>query len=63
MLSLSGNNQADVFEKFKVTTDTNNHSYGKTKHILPYNFNICHRIYLKLTEILGIGMPDVIMMN
>ena len=25
-----------------------------TKHILPYNFNI----YLKLTEIYGIGMPD-----
>ena len=35
----------------------------KTKHILPYNFNICYRIYLNFTEINGIGMPDAIMIN
>ena len=33
------------------------------KHILPYNFNICYRIYLKLAELNGIGMPDKIMIN
>ena len=39
------------------------HHLCKTKHILPYNFNICYRIYLNFTEINGIGMPDAIMIN
>ena len=34
-----------------------------TEHILPYNFNICYRIYLKVTEINGLGMPDAIIMH
>ena len=29
-----------------------------TKQSLPYDFNISYSIYLKLTEINGIGMPD-----
>ena len=48
---------------FKVTTDTNNHISCITKHMWPYNFSICYRIYLKLTEINEIGMPGAIMMN
>ena len=40
-----------------VTTDTNNHISCMTKHILPYNSNICYSIYLKLTDINGLGMP------
>ena len=32
-------------------------------HILPYNFNICYRIYLKVTEINGLGIPDSIIMH
>ena len=47
----------------KVTTDTNNHDSSMTKHILPSNFHICYRIYLKLTEINGIGMPETIMVH
>ena len=43
----------------KLTTDTDNHNSYITKLILPYNYNICYRIYLKLTEINGIGMPNV----
>ena len=43
---------------FKVTTDTNNHNSCMTKHTLPYNFNICYGIYLKLTDISGIGMAS-----
>ena len=42
---------------FKVTTDTNNNNYCTTKHMLPYNFNNCYGIYLKLTDINGVGMP------
>ena len=34
-----------------------------SEHILPYNFNICYRIYLKVTEIKRIGMPDAIIMR
>ena len=34
-----------------------------TEHILPYNFNIFYRIYLKVTEINGLGMPDAIIMH
>ena len=45
-------------EQRKVTTDTNYHNSCMTKHILPYNFNICYRIYLKLTEIIGTGMSN-----
>ena len=52
-----------VWRKINVTTDTNNHSSFMIKHILPYNFNICYRIYLKLAELNGIGMPDKIMIN
>ena len=44
--------------KVKVTTDTNNHNSCMTTHILPYNFNICYGIYLKLTDVSGIGMQD-----
>ena len=29
-----------------------------TKHNLSYKFNMCYHIYLKLTEINGIGMPE-----
>ena len=47
----------------KVTTDTNNNNSCMTKKHLPYNVNISYRIYLKLTEIYRIGMPDVIMLK
>ena len=47
----------------KVTTDTNNNNSCMNEHILPYNFNICYRIYLKNTEINGLGMPDAIIMH
>ena len=54
----------DFVEHFiKVTADTNNHNSCMTEHILPYNFNICYRIYLKVTEINGPGMPDAIIMH
>ena len=38
---------------FKVTADTNNHNSCMTKHIL-----LITSIFVKLTEINGIGMPD-----
>ena len=47
----------------KVFTDTNNHNSCMTKHILPYNFNICYCIYLKLTDVSGIGMTGANMHN
>ena len=34
-----------------------------TKHFLPYNCNICYRIYLKIIEINRIGMLGAIKMN
>ena len=49
--------EAQPFVQFKVTTDTNNHNSCMTKHILPYNFNICYGIYLKITGINGLSMP------
>ena len=51
------------FSVHKVTTDTNNHNYCMNKHIWPYTFNMCYRIYLKLTEINGIGMPNANISN
>ena len=47
----------------KVTTHTNNHNSCMTIHILPYNFIICYHIYLKHTEINGIGLPDTKIMH
>ena len=47
LLLFSENN--NFAKSFKFTTDTNNHYHCMTKHILPYNFNICYGIYLKLT--------------
>ena len=44
--------------KVKVTTDTNSHNSCITTHILPYNFIICYGNYLKLTDVIGIGMQD-----
>ena len=49
--------------KLKVTADTNTHSSCMTKHILPYIFNICYGIYLKLTDGSGIGMSDANIMH
>ena len=34
-----------------------------SEHILPYNFNIWYRIYLKVIEIKTLGMPDAIIMH
>ena len=51
------------FILLKVTTDPNNHNFCMIENILPYNCNICYQIYLKLTEINGIGMGDALMMN
>ena len=34
-----------------------------TKQNLPYNFNMCYRIQLKLTEINGMGMADEIIIT
>ena len=41
-----------------LPTGANKYNSCMTKHDLPYNFNICYRIYLKLTEINVIDMPD-----
>ena len=49
--------------KLKVTTGNNNHNFRKTKHIFPNNFNICYCIYLKLSGINGLDMPDAIIMH
>ena len=47
----------------KVTTETNNHNSCMTKPILSYNFNICYRIYPKLSGINGLGLPDALIMH
>ena len=52
-----------ITQIIKVTTDTNNHNACMTKHILPYNFNICYSIYLKLTDEIGIGMTGANIMH
>ena len=49
--------------KFMVTTDTNNHNSCMTKHIFPNNFNIIYCIYLKLSGINGLDMPEVIILH
>ena len=55
------NNQG--IQHIKVTTDTNKYYSCMTKHNLPYSFNICYRIYLKLNWTNGPGMLDAIIMH
>ena len=50
--------KSDDIWRVLISTDTNNHNSCITKHILPYGFNICFLIYLKLIEINEIDIPD-----
>ena len=47
----------------KITTDNNNHNHCMTKHNFLNNFNTCCCIYLKLSGINILDMPEAIIIH